>query len=54
MNKMEEMVRVCSWCREIINVVRTGEDHLDHCSGCQLIEGETEEITVAQYESENP
>lgn len=49
----EEIVRVCAYCREEIQVVSTNDDHLDYCENCHQIEGKTIELTIEEYEEEN-
>jgi hypothetical protein len=41
-------ITVCAHCDEEIQ--RVGEDYLDWCEGCQSIEGDTETITIEEYE----
>jgi hypothetical protein len=47
----QEMIRVCAHCCGEIRVMRTGDDWLDYCEGCQQVEGDTKEITVEEYEA---
>lgn len=44
-----ETVTVCAHCSEAIE--RVGADALDYCENCQLIEGETREVTLEEYEA---
>ena len=44
-----EEIDVCKHCSEEIS--RVGEDYLNWCEGCQQLEGDTETITLKEYEA---
>ena len=45
--------RVCAWCDEEISTIKTGEDWLDYCEGCHLVEGDTRELIQVGGENDS-
>jgi formamidopyrimidine-DNA glycosylase len=44
-------MRVCSECSEEIQAVSAGDESWDWCESCQQVEGDTETITLEEYEA---
>ncbi len=49
----EETITVCKSCGEATEEKSIGDEGWTVCPGCKTIEGDTEEITLEEYENRN-
>ncbi len=48
---MDDLIRVCMHCGCEVVERTIGTEGWSVCTGCETIEGDTEEITLEEYES---
>ena len=50
----DDEILVCAHCGERIETKSIGNEFWHYCPSCEMIEIDTEEITVAEYERRHP